>query len=73
MAKDQKPSWKKEHPVLFLSNSVEQDEHMDIVEQNKDQLETMQGQLHEVSDICRSKIIKITLQPAVFHSRLFFQ
>lgn len=88
MAKNQRPSWKKEHPVSFLSNSVEkadrslkqamshpeeiaiehafnsisraenafanaveQDEHMDIVEQNNDQLKTMRDQLRDVSDI----------------------
>ncbi|MFS0690587.1 hypothetical protein AB1K89_15230 [Sporosarcina sp. 179-K 8C2 HS] len=87
MAKDSKPSWKKDHPSTFLSNSVlkadrsvkqamshpeemavehafnsilraenayanavERHEHMDTVQQNKEQLELMKEQWNEVSE-----------------------
>lgn len=87
MAKDSKPSWKKDHPSTFLSNSVlkadrsvkqamshpeeiaaehafnsilraenafanavERNEHMDTVQQNKEQLDLMRQQLNEVHE-----------------------
>ncbi|MCM3638753.1 hypothetical protein M3152_13690 [Sporosarcina luteola] len=87
MANDSKPSWKKDHPSTFLSNSVlkadrsvkqamshpeemaaehafnsilraenafanavERNEHMDTVQQNKEQLDLMRQQLNEVHE-----------------------
>jgi hypothetical protein len=87
MAKDSKPSWKKDHPSTFFSNSVlkvdrsvkqamshpeeiavehafnsifraenafanavERNEHMDTVQQNKEQLDVMRKQLDEVQE-----------------------
>ncbi|MCG7345849.1 hypothetical protein MHZ92_17185 [Sporosarcina sp. ACRSL] len=89
---DSKPSWKKDHPSTFLTNSVQKadrsvkqamshpeemavehafnsiehaenafmnaeqrNEHMDIVEQNRQQLDLMMQQLEEVQEIVEDK------------------
>lgn len=86
------PSWKQNHPVTLLSNSVEKSEravkqvvshpeeialehafnaigrsenalqnaeerqeHVDLIEQNKNKLSELKQQLHEVEDILNSR------------------